>query len=173
MTAPITTLDAPTASMANETTVSLRGRSIHPALGGANGTFARIEAARGPFAPMPAPVPPGCPLRGYPEPRAYRVPPLRHPHVPAGAAGFGVPWGPPSGPMPVARRPVNAPVPGAPARRRPGTALVMAALVFVLLVGGGVAAYVGFSVGPAYSTGATSSDATPTGATPTGATVGQ
>ncbi|WP_433803612.1 hypothetical protein [Actinomycetospora sp. CA-084318] len=97
-----------------------------------------------PCAPPPRALPPRVPV-GYPGPRAYPVPPLVAPSGPAGLAGAPVPWGPPSGPVPVAP-PVRA--------RRPATAVLVALLVFVLLVGGGIAAYVGFSVGPAYSTGA-------------------
>ncbi|MEJ2870565.1 hypothetical protein WCD74_22560 [Actinomycetospora sp. OC33-EN08] len=138
-------LDAPTVSVPVEDTVPIGPRPVPPV-----------------HRPVPAPG------YGYPVPAAYPVPPMQTPYAPAGTGGVPVPWGPPSGPLPVARpvppypvpahlvppRPVPPrPGPAAP-RRRPATALVMAVLLFVLLVGGGIAAYVGFSVGPAYSTGA-------------------
>ncbi|MDL5156622.1 hypothetical protein [Actinomycetospora termitidis] len=91
-----------------------------------------------PFPAPPVPIPAQPSGYGYPPPGAYPVPPLQAPFSPAGSGAAGVPWGPLSGPLPV------APSAAGPARRRGATAVVLTAvLLFVLLVGGGIVAYLG------------------------------
>lgn len=108
-----------------------------------------------PAATQPVPVRPV----GYPVPGAYRVPPLVHPHVPAGSGPAGVPWGPPSGPLPVATFP-TMPRPAGRARRGPVAALAATALALGLLVGGGIAVYAGSGDAPAAPVAVTWSGAT-------------
>jgi hypothetical protein len=102
--------------------------------------------------PVHAPPPPGCPPRSARPPRPVHAPPP--PGCPPRSAC------PPPSARPSVRHPAAAPRPAR--RRRPSRLLVVAVVAAVLIVAG-LAAWVGFSLGPAYSTGAPAAPASVVG----------